>query len=238
MKHCGNYEIGVKSSFKRVKLNAAVFYNDIRNLQVTLDAGTCSSRISFNVPSAHTLGTELELSTYLTNALFLTLSGSYVNAKFDSTVRDSNGNVLGGVRKGNRLASVPEWQFSLSGTYVFPGFLGANESYVSAIWQYVGDRITQPSDQEPEAGEFQHNFTFGGATGTEVTSLNLVLDAYSLIHMRAGLQYDVWEFMLYADNLTNENALLSFDRERGGRARLGYRVNQPFTTGLTIRRHF
>ena len=233
-----NYEVGFKSLFERIMLNAAVFYTDIKDLQVTLDAGTCSSRISFNVPRSHTLGTELELSTYLTDAFLLTLAGSYVNAEFDSTVRDPDGNVLGGVEDGNRLASVPECQFSASGTYTLPGILGANESYLSAIWQHVGDRITQPGDQERGAGDFAHGLAFGGADGTEVTSLNLVLPAYNLVNMRAGLMYDAWEFILYANNLTNENALLSFDRERGGRARLGYRVSQPFTAGLTMRWHF
>ena len=233
-----NYEVGFKSLFQRIGLNAAVFYTDIKDLQVTLDAGTCSSRISFNVPRSHTLGTELELSAYLTDAFLFALAGSYVNAEFDSTVRDADGNVLGGVKDGNRLASVPEWQFSTSGTYTLPGILGANESYLSAIWQYVGDRITQPGDQEPGAGDFAHGLAFGGADGTEVTSLNLVLPAYSLVNMRAGLIYDAWELVLYANNLTNENVLLSFDRERGGRARLGYRVSQPFTAGLTMRWHF
>ena len=44
--------------------------------------------------------------------------------------------------------------------------------------------------------------------------------------------------VLYANNLFDENALLSFDRERGGRARLGYRVGTPRTIGLTARQSF
>ena len=51
-----NYEAGVKYSKHGITFNAAAFYNDIRNLQVTLDAGSCSSRIVFNVPKAHTPG--------------------------------------------------------------------------------------------------------------------------------------------------------------------------------------
>ena len=44
--------------------------------------------------------------------------------------------------------------------------------------------------------------------------------------------------MLYANNLFDENAKLSFDRERGGRARLGYHVGTPRTIGLTLRKAF
>ncbi len=57
-----NYEGGVKTNFAGVTVNAAVFYADIEDLQATLDAGSCSSRISFNVPEAHSAGIELELA--------------------------------------------------------------------------------------------------------------------------------------------------------------------------------
>ncbi len=43
---------------------------------------------------------------------------------------------------------------------------------------------------------------------------------------------------IYVNNLLDENALLSFDRERGGRARLGYTVGQPRTFGITARKSF
>ena len=42
-----NYEVGVRGQ-RRASASAAAFYTDIRNLQVTLDAGSCSSRIVFN----------------------------------------------------------------------------------------------------------------------------------------------------------------------------------------------
>ena len=49
---------------------------------------------------------------------------------------------------------------------------------------------------------------------------------------------DDWEVVLYMNNVTDTNANLSFDRERGGRARLGFRTNQPRTIGLTARSRF
>ena len=42
----------------------------------------------------------------------------------------------------------------------------------------------------------------------------------------------------YVNNLFDENPLLSFDRERGGRARLGYTIGQPRTIGVTVRKSF
>jgi iron complex outermembrane receptor protein len=233
-----NYEIGMKSMWDRVRLNAAVFYTDIEDLEVTMDEGTCSSRVSFNVEEALSLGGELELTAYITDDLVLTFAGSVVEAEFDSTVVDGDGNVVGGVEDGNRLASVPEWQFSLGGTYNFGSIFGAEESYVSLWWQAVGDRITQPSDQLSGAGTFQAGRPFAGMTGDEVFTADAELDSYDLVNLSAGLNYDAWDFVVYVNNLTDELALLSFDRERGGTARIGYRVNQPRTYGLTARYNF
>ena len=60
-----NYEAGVKVFKSGINFTAAAFYTDISDLQVTLDAGSCSSRIVFNVPEAHTMGLEAELSAEL-----------------------------------------------------------------------------------------------------------------------------------------------------------------------------
>ncbi len=234
-----NYELGFKSEFERVRFNAAIFYTDIEDLQVTLDAGSCSSRISFNVPEAHTLGVEWELVAYPSELLMLTLSGSMLEAEFDSTVVDSEGNVLGGVEDGNRLASVPEFQVSASATYTFPvDAFGSDEMYVSAVLQHVGDRFTQPSDQVEGAGNFVSGLPFGGATGNEVTAVDLELDAYEQLNLSAGILWSTFEAVVYVNNVTDENAQLSFDRERGGRARLAFRNNQPRTVGITLRKFF
>lgn len=236
-----NYELGVKSRFDNgMTFNAAAFYADIEDLQVTLDAGSCSSRISFNVPESHTTGVEVELAAQPMDNLDLSFSGSFIEAEFDTTVVASTGQVLGGVQDGNRLASVPETQFSATGSYYFPFAMGPanSEAFVSATVQHIGDRITQPSDQVPGSGVFVSGLPFGGATGNEVTALDLELDAYEILNLSTGLVSETWEAVLYVNNVTDENANLSFDRERGGRARLGFRTNQPRTFGITFRMNY
>ncbi len=236
-----NYEAGVKMRTNSgITLNAAVFHTSIDDLQVTLDAGSCSSRISFNVPKAHTTGIEFELAAQPADGLELSFIGSLLEAEFDSTVVDATGNVLGGVEDGNRLASVPEVQLAASATYYFPFAMagGDAEAYVSGSFQYIGDRITQPSDQVPGAGIFSSGLPFGGATGDETTALDLLLDPYQTINLSTGILKNNWELVLYLNNVTDENANLSFDRERGGRARLGFRTNPPRTLGVTYRTRF
>lgn len=160
-----NYEVGVKSRVgDGMVFNAALFHSEIEDLQVTLDAGTCSSRISFNVEDAHSTGAEFELMGSVTDSFEFSLAGSYVNSEFDTTVEDALGSVLGGVEKGNRLASVPEFQIAATGTWLFEMF--GNDAYVNATVQHVGDRITQPSDQVDGAGDFTSGLAFGGATST------------------------------------------------------------------------
>jgi outer membrane receptor protein involved in Fe transport len=235
-----NYEAGIKSTFDNgVTLNAAAFYSDIEDLQVTLDAGSCSSRISFNVPKAHTAGVEFELGAQPTESLYLSLAGSVLQAEFDSTVTDANDNILGGVADGNRLASVPDFQIAASGVYNFPvSFFGGSDGFLTATIHHVGDRITQPSDQLAGSGEFSSGLPYGGATGDEVTSLDLLLDPYTIINLSLGIEQDAWSATLYMHNVADENADLSFDRERGGRARLAFRTNKPRTIGLVYRRSF
>ncbi|MBX2849112.1 MAG: TonB-dependent receptor [Acidiferrobacterales bacterium] len=235
-----NFEVGVKAQYDTIQFNAAVFHADIEDLQVTLDAGTCSSRIVFNVEEAHSTGVELEVKARPSDNWDFSLAASVLEAEFDSTVRDGNGAIIGGIEEGNRLPSVPEFSASATAGYTFPSTLfGANgDMFASATYQHVGDRITQPGDQVPGAGRFAHGLTFGALNGSEVTNVDLELPSYDVVNFNIGFQAEDWEAVLYISNAFDENALLSFDRERGGRARLAFRTNQPRTVGVTFRKDF
>ena len=58
-----NYEVGTKASLMggRASFNASAFYMDISDLQLTVTAGSCSSRLIYNVP-ATSQGAELEFA--------------------------------------------------------------------------------------------------------------------------------------------------------------------------------
>ena len=233
-----NYELGIKTQGRGFTFNAAAFYTDIDNLQVTLDAGSCSSRIVFNVPSAHTAGVEFELAVEPVAGLDLSLSGTILEAEFDSTVTDGTGAVIGGIREGNRLPSTPEFTIAANAGYSFPVGDGI-DAFVRGSFQHIGSRFTQPSDQEDNPRSFVSGLPFGGATGNEATVLDLELNSYQLVNISTGLEFDNGlGITAYVNNLFDENAQLSFDRERGGRARLGFATNQPRTYGITVRKSF
>ncbi|MBL9065049.1 MULTISPECIES: TonB-dependent receptor [Sphingopyxis] len=232
-----NYELGIKSQGRGFTFNAAGFYNDIKNLQVTLDAGSCSSRIVFNVDKAHSMGVEFELGLSPADGLDFNLSGSLIEAEFDTTLPGVLATATG-IREGNRLPSVPKFQLSASGSYEWPIGDAAN-MYVAASFQHVGTRYTQPADQENNPRTFVHGLPFGGAPAGSSTTVDLQLPDYQLVNLSAGVDFEGGlSLIAYVNNLFDENALLSFDRERGGRARLGYTVGQPRTFGITARKTF
>ena len=233
-----NYEAGFKLQTSGITFNAAGFYTDIDNLQVTADAGSCSSRIVFNVEKAHTIGAEFEATVTPVSGLDLSVSGSVLEARFDSTIARPDGSVIEGIEDGNRLPSVPEFQIAASANYSFPIGAGA-EAFLNASFQHIGSRFTQPGDQENNPRTFVHGLPFGGAPAGAATTIDLELPDYQLVNLSAGVQLPGdFGVSVYVNNLLDENALLAFDRERGGRARLAFSTNQPRTVGLTVRKGF
>lgn len=237
-----NYEAGVKASGGGITFNAAAFYNDIKNLQVTADAGSCSSRILFNVPKAHTAGLEAELSARVSPNLDLSLSGSYIRSKIDSNVTDGGGAIIAGIRKGNRLPTVPKFQMAAAATYTMEIAAETDWSF-TASFQHVGDRYTQLDDQEPGKGSFTNSIYYDPATGAYGTGAfnfgSYKLGAYNLVNLSTGVSWDSGlSVTLYVNNLFDENALYSLDRERGGRGRLGYNIGTPRKIGVTVRKDF
>jgi len=119
-----------------------------------------------------------------------------------------------------------------------------SEWYATASVQHVGNRYTQPGDQEAPNETFDFLFfdpitgAFGSAN-PDVHFGSLRLPSYNLVNLSAGVQWDSGlEIVAYVNNLFDENARLSLDRERGGRARLGYNIGTPRTIGLTLRKRF
>src|SRR3546814_4817165 len=101
------------------------------------------------------------LFPYTTLFRSLGLSGSYVEAEFDSTLTRPDGTVIEGIRDGNRLPSVPKFQMAANATYSFPiDAAGNSNAFVTASFQHVGSRYTQPGDQENNPRTFVHGFTF------------------------------------------------------------------------------
>ena len=237
-----NYEVGSKSTIMggRGTVNVAVYQSDIEDLQATVTAGSCSSRVIFNVPEARSRGAELEINAAPTPSFDFSVAASYNDSELQSTLL-SGGQVVAGIEEGNRLPSVPEFQASLAGTYqrsVFTDWLG----FITATYQHVGSRFTQIGDQAAGFGTVNLNSfapnTIGGPLTASVFTFDPELPAYDIVNLRVGAVQDRWEVAFFVNNVTDEVALLSLDQERGTRARVGYFINQPRTFGVTTRVRF
>jgi len=237
-----NYEVGSKSRLlgNRGSFNVSAFYMDVSDLQATVTAGSCSSRVIFNVPKARSAGAEVEFAATPSNnfdfAVSVGFNSSELRSTVTSTAADGSVSVVSGIEAGSRLPSVPQFQAAAAATYQWP--IKSNAlAYVTGTYQHIGSRFTQVGDQDLGTLNL---LSFGANTiGAPLTATTFSYDpklpAYDILNLRLGVLKGRLDVALYANNLTDERAYLSLDRERGTRARIGYLTNQPRTFGITAR---
>jgi iron complex outermembrane receptor protein len=251
-----NYELGAKTQWldKRVTFNIDAFYSDIKDLQATTTAGTCSSRIVFNVPTARSAGVEMELFARPNNNWDFGVSASYIDAKLTSSVTStvppkagsppgtpSTVVVVGGLQDGNRLPTAAKGQAAAFVGFTHPVGGGQQDVFANLTVQYVGSSFSQFENEQPGWGEICSGCNnpnaaglrgFGGPLTTNSVTFNPELPSYTIGNLRFGLKTDHWQAAAYINNLWDETARLALDYERGRAARVGYLTNQPRTFGL------
>ncbi len=233
-----NYEVGAKSSIMggRGTFNIAAFTQDITDLQATVTAGSCSSRLVFNVPDSRSTGLELEVAAAPNQNFDFALSASFNDSELKS---EAAGNISG-IQKGNRLPTVPEFQAAAAATYQWQ-LQKERLAYVTGTYQYVGSRFTQVGDFAAGFGTVDM-LTFPGTIGGPLTQQFFTFDpelpSYDLVNLRVGVRSEKWDVALFVNNVTDEIALLALDQERGSRARVGFLTNQPRTIGISSRVRF
>lgn len=233
-----NYEAGMKARFGggAGAVTLAGFYADINNLQATIDAGSCSSRIIANVPSARSMGFDAEFSYRLTENFDVSAAASYNDAELTSSLNDASGRPIQGLRDGNRLPTVPKFQGSISLGYEREMANGL-EAFGNLTAQHVGKRYTQISDQENNPRTVALFPNVGAGTASSLI-FPLELPSYEIVNLRLGVRGDGFELAAFVNNLGDERAKLAIDRERGLRARYGFLTNPPRTYGMTFRKDF
>ncbi|MBS0577788.1 MAG: TonB-dependent receptor [Proteobacteria bacterium] len=240
-----NYEIGAKTQWldRHVTFNIAAFYADITDLQATTTAGTCSSRVVFNVPTARSTGVEAELFARPNVNWDFGISGTIIDAKLTSSVTstlpDGTVVVVGGLADGNRLPTAPKTQAAAYLGYTLP--MGSDRDlFANLTFQYVGSSFSQFENEEPGFGQIGGTgdpnaarlIPFGGPLSVSQINFNAELPSYTLTNFRIGIRNAHWQAAAYVNNLTDTNTTLALDYERGRSARVGYLTNQPRTFGV------
>ncbi len=113
------YEIGVKSEWfdRRLRANAAGFYNDYTDLQFTLSTAAADGTqviLVGNAAGAEVLGFELELLAVPIERLRLSASVGYLDAEYTEVDPGA------AITTDNELIATPEWTLALGAQYAVP----------------------------------------------------------------------------------------------------------------------
>ena len=186
-----NYEVGSKSTIMggRGTFNASVFRADIEDLQATVTAGSCSSRVVFNVPKARSSGAEIEFEIAPNDNFDFAISRQQDQLRAEIHAHAPPAASWPASRTGNRLPTVPEFQMAAAATYHWR--MNTLAGYVTGAFQHIGSRYTQIGDQAAGFGTVNLN-SFGtpgiGGPFTQSTfTFNPKLPAYDILNLRFGV---------------------------------------------------
>src|SRR5258705_6401839 len=189
-----NYELGAKirTADRRVTFNVSAFLSMIKDLQATTTAGTCSSRIVFNVPSARSQGLEAEFfarpNAHWDFGVAMTLIEGQLTSAVTST--DSGGNtvVVGGLADGAQMPTASRFQGVASVGFTTPVMGGSNNLFANLTWQLVGSSYSQFENEVANFG------MIGGAGARIITIAPTTLPSFPF---EAQLpQYDIASFRI------------------------------------------
>jgi outer membrane receptor protein involved in Fe transport len=203
-----NYEAGIKTTLAdgKVFLNAAVFYMDYSDRQITSLEPSELVETGFalfvrNAAEAEVTGIELDATLNLWEGLTLTAAYTYLDAEytdFKTTTSGALGVALAGNCElitsgataacitdftGRPLERIPEHGLVASALYRRP--IGGDR-------EFAFDVTLQYQDERPQGNDFLH-----------------VFPSYTVIDTRIGVETDNWSAYLYADNLTDDDTTKS-----------------------------
>ena len=250
-----NYELGAKTRLAdgRVTFNSAVFMTQVDGLQVIADAGSCSSRIILNA-DAETLGAEVELFSHPNAHFDYGVSATYVDAKITKTsrtppARPSQGSVMATACRPHRSCRRRSPARTTS-HWALAGELRATHRAVRRQLVHPargpGTQLRRDLNASPLPPGAASLINLGNVDGNPNTpaidpvtiNFDSQLPSYEIVNLKWGFNTERWEGSVYVNNLLDERAFLSVDRERGRRARVGYLTNPPRTYGMSFRMNF
>jgi len=207
-----NIEFGVKSDYLEggLRLNAALFFVDIENLQTTIfDTSIVNLFFSDNAAEAEVRGIEGNFIWLPESIDGLTISGaiSILDTEITKVLTPTND-----VIKGDELAFAPEFQGNLRARYE---------------WGFGSSGLT---------AHVMPSISWSSESFSDIITINRVeMDSYFMSSITAGVTGDTWSAELYVNNLSDERAEVSsnfvFDAQR-------VTYVQPRTFGIRLKLDF
>jgi len=139
-----SYELGAKSQWfdNRLRVNAAVFTGDYKDLQITV-IGPAGANIIQNAGHIRISGVEAEFETEPVSDLLLNGSFGYLN--YDTIDLGAAAGVVGGPTENSKPPYVPEWKFNVGMQYGI--HLGNGGVLTPRLdWTYQTEVFNDPSN--------------------------------------------------------------------------------------------
>ncbi len=205
------YELGYKAELAdgRLRLNAALFYNDFEDLQVFTFTNTGNLPVSVldNASAADVMGLELDAIWYPTDSLLVNVSAAFMDSEFTGFESDSGQDL-----SGNSIPQTPE-------------------TSVTALVRYDQDLGDLGSAFIQSSVAYKSDFFF-----TPDNATLLEQEAYTLVSARLGYSHpsDKWGLALFANNLTDEE-YVTFAVDLADFGLISQFIGVPRTYGIELR---
>lgn len=218
------FELGMKREFlaNRLRLNAAVFYYDYKDLQVTrASQGAGATATTENAAEAEIWGIDMDFTWLVTDRLTLTGGFNYLDSEytdFDAAARGFGGTpgtgTVGIDASGESLLRAPD--FSL---------------FASMVYEFTWGNATMPL-----VVTYSHKDSYLFDFVAEPDMAALRQDDYGLLTARLSYIPDGhWEVAVYGNNITDENY---FDDVVANGSGLRASRGAPRTYGVELRYNF
>ena len=228
-----NYEIGFKTTWPRLRINGALFWQDWRKFQFSF-LGQNSFTEIHNGPDARIKGAELELNWRPIQAFNFAMSAAYTDAKtrrnlclFDDPTFTCTPTVaipfnFISAPAGTRLPITPRFKFAATARYEFPVMGGTGHAQASV------------SHQSSAASDIRTAIVQSG-TGNIINPAALTgrLDSWTTADFALGIAWGRFSGELYIENAFDERAQLTRFQQCGqcfGRPYIV--INTPRTIGI------
>lgn len=188
------YELGFKSGFanNRVRLNAAAFYTDYRELQQSITR-LSTGIVVLNVPGAEITGFDVDLTAALFSNLLLSAGVGYADSELtDPLIINDPQNpgvpvVDSSAFVGQRLAQAPDWTANAAAVYTHE-LVNSGRLIFRVDWSHTGEVLHELVE-----------------TGSPLEAI-ILEDAYDIVNARIGYSSrdGNWDVFVWGKNVFDE----------------------------------
>lgn len=215
-----SYEVGTKTRLldRRLSVDVSAYHIDWSNVQQNVGLA-CGFGFIANMGSATSDGVDLQLRARVTSQLTVDMNVGYNDSKYAETVygpRTAAGVTPIIVREGVSLGSSP-WTVYAAANYDFD--LASLPAFVRADVQYAAAQETT---------------TVTDPLSTGYNPNQRIIPSYTLVNLRGGVDFGSWSLTAFANNVTNETALVAQNRPnpRSRNMIMQEATFRPLTIGL------